>query len=75
MTSFPVMLFLIIVLLPSMCSEGMVLTYSLKETTISADKETTHNTVVRETDYQHERNNKEALEKTLGASHSRANIV
>jgi hypothetical protein len=51
------------------------LTYSLKETTISADKETTHNTVVRETDYQHERNNKEALEKTLGASHSRANIV
>ncbi|NP_001171055.1 exocrine gland-secreting peptide 8 precursor [Mus musculus] len=64
MTSFPVMLFLIILLLPSICSEER----TQADPTISADNKKNFKTVVDLTDCQCERNFIESLESTLPAS-------
>ncbi|NP_001033589.1 exocrine gland-secreted peptide 1 precursor [Mus musculus] len=52
MTSLPVLLFLIILLLPSMITEGRVLTQTGKEATIFADQKTNHEADLKNPDPQ-----------------------
>ncbi|XP_021485406.2 exocrine gland-secreted peptide 1-like [Meriones unguiculatus] len=69
MASLPVMLFLMTLLLPSIFTEGNVLTQTQKGPIISADHKTNHSAVLEKTDYQSEENIKEVLERIICASH------
>ncbi|NP_001171054.1 exocrine gland-secreting peptide 4 precursor [Mus musculus] len=61
------MLFLVTLLLPSMLTEGRVLTQTGKETTMSADHKTNHKADLEKNDSQGERNTQEAFEMILCA--------
>ncbi|XP_040585457.1 exocrine gland-secreted peptide 1-like isoform X1 [Mesocricetus auratus] len=69
MASFPVMLFLISLLFPSMLTKGRVLTHTQKESIISADHKTRVKTDLDKIDCPCELNIKDILQRSPCASH------
>ncbi|XP_021041391.1 exocrine gland-secreted peptide 1-like [Mus caroli] len=67
MTPLPVMVFLLTLLLPSMHTDGRVLTQTQNESTISSNHKTDNKAVLDKTDRQ-DKGNKQAPEKVFCAS-------